>query len=233
MVQMSEYGKMGFGGSEPEGTLPITANGNYDVKDYANAEVNVPAPSPTLIEKSITANGTYNATDDGADGYSKVEVNVPSANIPYIEETYGENSSGKLQLRDWKYVGHTHLVQAQGSAGFGRFELKNSLTVPSTVVSADTNAFKGLSVPYIEYGGQVMSENMFYANQYLSKVWIRETCTTIPASSYSVAPFFNTVSRPYVYVEANSKPAGFETYWDWTNSSSYATVVYGQKTKPW
>lgn len=32
----------------------------------------------TLIEKSITANGTYNASDDSADGYSKVTVNVSS-----------------------------------------------------------------------------------------------------------------------------------------------------------
>lgn len=32
----------------------------------------------TLISKSITANGTYNATDDSADGYSQVTVNVPT-----------------------------------------------------------------------------------------------------------------------------------------------------------
>lgn len=29
-----------------------------------------------LIEKNITANGTYNASDDGADGYSEVNVDV-------------------------------------------------------------------------------------------------------------------------------------------------------------
>ena len=32
--------------------------------------------SATLIEKIITENGTYNASDDNADGYSKVTVNV-------------------------------------------------------------------------------------------------------------------------------------------------------------
>lgn len=32
----------------------------------------------TLITKNITANGTYNAVDDNADGYSIVTVNVPS-----------------------------------------------------------------------------------------------------------------------------------------------------------
>ena len=34
--------------------------------------------SATLITKSITANGTYSASDDSADGYSEVTVNVPS-----------------------------------------------------------------------------------------------------------------------------------------------------------
>lgn len=33
--------------------------------------------SATLIQKSITANGTYDASTDGADGYSSVDVNVP------------------------------------------------------------------------------------------------------------------------------------------------------------
>lgn len=36
----------------------------------------------TLIEKSITANGTYNASDDSADGYSKVTVNVSGGVTP-------------------------------------------------------------------------------------------------------------------------------------------------------
>ena len=32
--------------------------------------------APVLIDKNITANGTYNASDDNADGYSAVIVNV-------------------------------------------------------------------------------------------------------------------------------------------------------------
>ena len=35
--------------------------------------------SATLITKTITANGTYSASDDSADGYSEVTVNVPSS----------------------------------------------------------------------------------------------------------------------------------------------------------
>lgn len=40
-------------------------------------------PSPTLITKSITANGTYNASSDNADGYSSVTVSVSGGGGQY------------------------------------------------------------------------------------------------------------------------------------------------------
>lgn len=43
------------------------------------------APSPTLISKSITQNGTYNASSDSADGYSSVIVNVSGGGGPSAE----------------------------------------------------------------------------------------------------------------------------------------------------
>ena len=36
-------------------------------------------PEPVLTEKTVTANGTYNAEDDNADGYSSVDVEVPAS----------------------------------------------------------------------------------------------------------------------------------------------------------
>lgn len=63
---------------QPSGDLAITENGTKDVTNYASVTVNVPSEEPNLITKEITANGTYNASDSGADGFSKVTVNVAS-----------------------------------------------------------------------------------------------------------------------------------------------------------
>jgi hypothetical protein len=53
---------------------------------------------PTLIQKSIVANGPYSAADDDADGYSDLTVNVPSG-IPIDEDSstplvFGIDSDG-------------------------------------------------------------------------------------------------------------------------------------------
>ena len=55
------------------GTLPQAQN--FD--NLATAISSIPSGgTPTLITKSITVNGTYNASSDNADGYSSVTVNV-------------------------------------------------------------------------------------------------------------------------------------------------------------
>lgn len=69
--------------------LNASANGSYTPssgKDgFSRVNVNVPSGggSAVLVQKTITANGTYNALlDDEADGYSEVVVAVPSSEEP-------------------------------------------------------------------------------------------------------------------------------------------------------
>lgn len=59
----------------PEGTYSITANGTYDITQYASTIVNVPIPEGYIVPEgnySITANGDYDIAQ-----YSTVNVNVP------------------------------------------------------------------------------------------------------------------------------------------------------------
>lgn len=39
---------------------------------------------PVLVTKSITQNGTYNASSDNADGYSQVTVNVSGVGVQFL-----------------------------------------------------------------------------------------------------------------------------------------------------
>lgn len=102
--------------------LSVTENGIYTEEGKAYSPVIVEVPEPTLITKSITANGTYSANDDNADGYSQVTVNVrtdyygmiihqaiadPNERIEYIgintnyRKMTPDFTSGKVDYGDW------------------------------------------------------------------------------------------------------------------------------------
>lgn len=56
------------------------------------------AGGSTLIEKSITANGVYNASDDSADGYSKVTVNVSGGTSLNTQVNHTTNRTNSTTL---------------------------------------------------------------------------------------------------------------------------------------
>ena len=74
----------------------------------------------TLITKSITANGTYDADDDDADGYSSVTVAVPSK---HFTGTFTGSTTGVAMDVSIPYTGSGHPVagiiypSAGGNAG--------------------------------------------------------------------------------------------------------------------
>lgn len=74
----------------PSGSETITENGTHDISGKEQVIVNVPSEEPTLTEKTITANGTYKASSDGADGFSKVIVKVPAGATAYTVSSVDE-----------------------------------------------------------------------------------------------------------------------------------------------
>ncbi|MBQ2428883.1 MAG: hypothetical protein II264_10390 [Ruminococcus sp.] len=79
--------------------------------------------TPTLVEKSITANGTYNAADDNADGYSKVTANVPNS--------YAAGDEGKV-VENGALVSQTAMIITRD--GTYDTTTKNSVTVNTSKI---------------------------------------------------------------------------------------------------
>lgn len=73
---------------------------------------------PTLISKSITANGTYSAEDDGVDGYSQVTVNVPQGSTIPFEKVWSSGNTGAETFTCTEAGTYMFLVgtSAQGTA---------------------------------------------------------------------------------------------------------------------
>lgn len=62
----------------------------------------------TLITKSISANGVYEASDDNANGYSEVSVNVPSK---HVRGTFTGTASGAMNV-SIPYTGNGYPILA-------------------------------------------------------------------------------------------------------------------------
>lgn len=57
----------------------LNVSSHYTPGQMASAIGRIPVVSPTLISKMISSNGTYNASEDEADGYDTVSVDVPNS----------------------------------------------------------------------------------------------------------------------------------------------------------
>lgn len=63
-----------------------------------------PGPAPVLVEKTVTANGAYNALDDNADGYSKVIADI---RVPALTPTVFDLTGGYVMAGTWIPGGDT------------------------------------------------------------------------------------------------------------------------------
>ena len=104
--------------------VPIVQNG-VTVKTTAQAIANLGGGStPTLITKSITSNGTYNASSDNADGYSSVTVNVSGGGSSVTFTPVKEYLPSGIGANGWTATDGTSTLNIDGgtySASAGNY----------------------------------------------------------------------------------------------------------------
>ena len=104
-------GETGLIQLSPANTIYISGSGSAEIRttDVAVCPFKISAKGGDLITKTITENGTYSASDDSADGYSSVTVNVsgggslPSAysRIDYVNCGSGTNKQSGFTLQNY------------------------------------------------------------------------------------------------------------------------------------
>lgn len=141
------------------------------------------APQPTLISKNITANGSYYAVEDDADGYSSVNVNVQAVSNEdaLIEGTI----SGE-------YVNNTATtIRSRGISSFynlTRVEMNAVKSIESSGVAANTNLVEAVFKNVLTVGGSA-----FQACPNLKTVNI-EKATEIKSYAFSYLSNLETVN---------------------------------------
>lgn len=130
-------------GTKTQGT---GTSGGYITQD-ANGYVVLSSTNgvPTLITKSITANGTYNASSDNATGYSSVTVNVQasggtmnisdSASIPYTGTLTFSNvsKSPSAFVMEWD--------RGDASSGYNQIPISNNYIASVSYDGATTDGW--------------------------------------------------------------------------------------------
>lgn len=115
-----------------------------------------------------------------------------------------------------------------GSASVSKLYLNCNCMIPSNVITDSIN--KNSKLKYVEIGAIGIKQTAFNYCTGLLKVWIRESCTTIEATT-NYYPFSNCRSV-VLYVEADSKPEGWADEFNKVANGVYASVNYGVKTSP-
>ena len=170
--------------SSVSGTKQITANGTgIDVAEYAYADVSV---QPNVGTKSITENGTYNASSDSLDGYSQVTVNVAGSELGFrdkliIPDTYNTGSHGYLTPFDlsgdtsgllWQEADNSLKLDFNTASKQTIYNVDT--TTPVVYRNVDFTAYKSLSIAnanmcsksdqYYKAGVQIVFENCLFRN---------------------------------------------------------------------
>lgn len=166
---------------------------------------------PTLIEKSVTENGEYLPSDDNADGYSKVTVNVQPTGGSKLEQIISRTVT-ELTAND--YDGATII----GPAAFSNCRWLRTAIIPNSIKTIGNSAFYNctrLTGVTILEGIEEIEPYSFNGCYVLSSITIYATIPPV-LSDVNAIP-----SNSIIYVPA----ASVEAYKTATNWSVHANRI--------
>ena len=228
--EINEYLNIGYI-VEYDDTLEITENGLYDVKDYENADVDVPSGEPTLQSKTATPTTSQQVieADTGYDGLDKVTVsavtsaidsNIKSTNIKAGVTILGVEGNVEPDKPDQTKTVTPSTSQQTVTADTG-YELA-SVTVEGVTSSIDNN----ISAENIKSGTTILGVTGTYTSdadaiakniEYDKTAYVNGTKVTgvMPVHTYSSG------TLPNMYTEAT----GFKNVTDFLIANS--AVIQG------
>lgn len=150
----------------------------------------VSGDAPVLDSKTITANGTYNASDDSLDGYSSVTVNVPTGTTPTGTKTISISSNGTTTEDVTNYASAEITVNVPT----GTARTSADLTVSGATVTAPAGLYAEAASKSVASGSATTPATTITANPSIS-VSASGLITATASASKSVTP---SVSAGYV-----------------------------------
>ena len=200
----------------PSGEIEITANRIYNVTDKVSARVNV--PEKQLGTKTITANGTYKATDDNLDGYSQVEVETSGVDInDYFWENFDLHGGTSYDKSNFpKILKKVIIDKTQASMGFAFYETYlETIIFKPTVAKQLTTAmamFKGCrklktidGLTYFDFSKVTSLNSLFESCESLESIPYFDTssCTSMQGTFYNTRkltniPLYDTSNVTYM-----------------------------------
>ena len=161
-----------------------------------------PGESQTvLIPKTISRNGVYRASDDNADGYSAVTVNVqPDTSVFVIKE-----KDSVIQYNT-QYLGNVWAVYAQGA------------TTQQQIEHIQNNDFI--------YGSGTIWKMNAGAIQPTATSWFRAMCFNVPFTITNETTF----NLQYSYSNAATYRTAQFSFWESANPSTILATSFGSGT---
>lgn len=166
--------------------------------------------SSTLITKTVTENKTYNATDDDADGYSSVTVNVPEPTL--ITKSIIQN--GNYSASDDSAEGYSSVsVNVPAPAATTKYLKSHGseyIVIPAATLARGTNSVMELDFKVYEIPSSIQ--------------WIFGTCSS-NANNAFCGLYSTTGTINCQYRDSN---ASFNTAISSSDFSKGAKMLYGK-----